>query len=70
MLGIRKIRNIIKKEFPDLKFTMETVSFQDLARGETIFLDSFEWGICKGNRELFQKVQSFCEQFDNVIVSF
>lgn len=69
MLGIRKIRNIIKKEFPDLVFTMTTVSFHDLARDEKIFLESKEWGMHGGHCE-FQEVKSFCEQFDNVIVSF
>jgi len=70
MPSVRKIRSIIKKEFPDLTFILRTISFSDLARDEKVFLESTQWGMCQGNSELFREVKSFCKQFDNVIVSF
>ena len=71
LISTSKIRSIIKSRFPDLVFTLRTVSFSDLARTNKIFLESKQWGMCKGNTDTYQAVKAFCEYkgFD-VIVSF
>ena len=68
---ISATRSLIKKEFPGLIFKMETVSFSDLARADAVFLTSGEWGMCRGNADLFQRVKIFCEKKElDVIIQF
>ena len=38
-----KLRREIRSRFPGLRFSLKTVSFRDLARGESVFVLSKEW---------------------------
>jgi hypothetical protein len=40
-----ELRREIGQRFPGLRFTVRTVSFQDLARGSAVFVESDEWGM-------------------------
>ncbi len=64
-----ELRKAIKAQFPNLKFTIKTVSFSDLARGERTFVESMEWGMTKGNHETFEAVKAIAQPF-NAIVSW
>jgi len=57
MTNISALRKEIKTKFPDLKFKVRTISFEDLARDSVAFIESDEWGMTKGNQETFKVVQ-------------
>jgi hypothetical protein len=62
MQRIGDLRKAIKAIYPDLQFTIKTVSFQDLARDKAIFVESTQWGATKGNFELYQQVKAIAEK--------
>jgi hypothetical protein len=69
MSQISDLRKAIKAQFPDLQFTIKTVSFSDLARADRVFVKSNAWGMCIGNQELYHAVEAIAKQY-NAIVSF
>lgn len=64
-----ELRKAIKAQFPDLQFKVRTVDFTDLARDSKVFVESNEWGMTKGNNELYQAVKAIADKF-NAIVSW
>ena len=64
------VRKIIKKEFPDLKFTVKKVSFEDLARCSCFVVTSPEWGTCCGGPERYQKVVELFKDTKEIIVQW
>lgn len=68
-INIPALRAEIKTKFPDLQFRVKTVSFSDLARNSAVFIESKSWGMCKGNRELFNQVKAIADKY-NVITSW
>ena len=63
------LRKVIKAQFPNLQFKVKTVDFTDLARDSKVFVESSEWGMTKGNNELYQAVKAIADKF-NAIVSW
>lgn len=68
---IAAIRKKIKARFPNLKFSIRNVSFQDLARDSAYFVESKAWGMTKGAEgvQLYQEVKALVAN-DNVIVGW
>lgn len=70
MVNKTQLRKAIESAFPGLKFRVREVSFMDLARGSTTFVQSDAWGMTIGHHQLYQDVRSVCSKFPGVIVSW
>lgn len=64
-----ELRKAIKAQFPNLQFKIRTVDFTDLARDSKVFVESNEWGMTKGNNELYQAVKTIADKY-NAIASW
>jgi len=64
---MKGLRGAIKAQYPDLKFKIRTVSFSDLARGDKTFVESDEWGMTKGNHELYQGVKAIADRYGAIV---
>jgi len=61
------LRKAIKTQFPNLKFTIKLVSFVDLARDSRLFVTSNDWGMTKGNHDLYQAVNLIAKDYGAIV---
>lgn len=62
-MEISELRKEIRARFPNLKFKVRTVSFTNLARDGKVFVESSEWGMTKGNHEIYQAVKVIVDKY-------
>jgi hypothetical protein len=66
MTNISALRKEIKTQFPNLKFRVMTISFEDLARDRKVFVESNEWGMIKGNQETYEAVKVIADRYNAI----
>lgn len=64
---VRALRAEIKRAYPDLEFKVRTVSFQDLARADAVFVTLVEWSGDRSMAEIFHGVEEIATRWGAIV---